>query len=355
MDSRSKIRNFPEDIVYSILLELPVKSLSRFKSCCKSWHCCIDDPDFINRQKIIFVNLYPQRRARQFKIVSTEASIRADSKVVCLNEPNIPGFFSDYFYLRVFSCSGLVFMTAQYPGNSMTLWNPAVGNTNSFQILFSRVKRKILFWYLVICVHQYLINMHPRYIVEVYSVKNQCWRIIHNIFPVPNDLSYLYNGQVSLNGVIHRMSHNGEEYKIISFHLADEKFTVTPMPSTCGKHPELHAWEDRVCVFTTVDKEILVWSLEKDRKTALLTWNYIDKLPTLFSLIETPSLPVGNFICIKENGNILWRRHEDSFIEYDLLKNEYTEFMPPTQVPNFISVNKALYVESLVSLKISWD
>ena len=42
------IPNLSIDIVYSILLELPVKSLSRFKLTCKSWCSTINDPEFIN-------------------------------------------------------------------------------------------------------------------------------------------------------------------------------------------------------------------------------------------------------------------------------------------------------------------
>nr|XP_010317370.1 uncharacterized protein LOC104646071 [Solanum lycopersicum] len=252
MDGRSKIPYLPADIINSILLQLPVKSLSRFKSCCKSWHCCIDDADFIkshlrnssvdiSRQKFVLVHLKPSPSTYKFEIVSTEASINADSK-------------------------------------------------------------------------------------------------------------YLHSNQVSLNSVIHRMSHNRE---VISFHLVDEKFTVTAVPKACGEQPTLHALGDGMCVFTTVGEESLIWSLEKDR------WNCINKFHTLPSLIGMPIWPdvkpytVGLFLFVKENGNILWRNHDGPFIEYHVRKNEYTEFQS-IQIPPLVS-SKALYVESLVSLKIPWD
>ncbi|KAK6796616.1 hypothetical protein RDI58_004317 [Solanum bulbocastanum] len=68
-DDRSKIPYLLGDIVNSIFLKLPVKSLSRFKSCCISWHCCVDDVDFIkshlhnssvdiSRQKFVFGSFY---------------------------------------------------------------------------------------------------------------------------------------------------------------------------------------------------------------------------------------------------------------------------------------------------------
>ncbi|XP_049382804.1 F-box/kelch-repeat protein At3g23880-like [Solanum stenotomum] len=385
MNGRSKIPNLPEDIVNCILLELPVKSLSRFKSCCKSWRCSIDDADFIkfhlhkssvdtSRQKFVFLNVNPQGETRQYKIVSIEASISGDSKFVYLDEPNIPGFCSNYKYIEVLSCSGLVFMMAYDPGYNMTLWNPAVGkyyklipNSLLSQKYFNPFSTSPVFGfaydfvaedYKVLCVHLYLKNdslRHPRYFVEVYSVKNQCWRTIHNIFPGPSDPlpPHIYHDQVSLNGVIHRIAYNWTIHMIISFHLADEKFIVTPVPSTCGIKPTLYALGDRVCVLATVGEEILIWSPEKDSKTV---WNCINKFPTLVSLIGKPSHSLsfaGNFMCVKDNGNILWRKLEGPFIEYDVRKNEYTEFKV-TQVGDFIA-KKALYVESLVSLKIPWD
>ncbi|XP_069150445.1 F-box protein At5g49610-like [Solanum lycopersicum] len=313
MDGRSKIPYLPADIINSILLQLPVKSLSRFKSCCKSWHCCIDDADFIkshlrnssvdiSRQKFVLVHLKPSPSTYKFEIVSTEASINADSKVV--------------------------------PGYSMILFNPALGKYKLIpNSLFSRKKRSrcsdtspifgfaydfVADDYKVICAY-YLIN-------------------------------YLHSNQVSLNSVIHRMSHNRE---VISFHLVDEKFTVTAVPKACGEQPTLHALGDGMCVFTTVGEESLIWSLEKDR------WNCINKFHTLPSLIGMPIWPdvkpytVGLFLFVKENGNILWRNHDGPFIEYHVRKNEYTEFKS-IQIPPLVS-SKALYVESLVSLKIPWD
>ncbi|KAG5620803.1 hypothetical protein H5410_006021 [Solanum commersonii] len=291
MDGRSKIPYLPGDIVNSIFLKLPVKSLSRFKSCCKSWHCCVDDADFIKSHLLGKYKLIPNSLLSQ------------KNKNRCSTTSPIFGFAYD-------------FVAEDYK---------------------------------VICAH-YLINEYFN-VVEVYSIKNQCWRTIHNTFPPSH--RYLDNNQVSLNGVIHRMSLNRA---VISFHLVDEKFIVTPVPRTCGERPTLHALGDGVCVFTTVGEENLIWSLEKDR------WNCINKFPTLDSLIVmsywsligdvTPNT-VGIFLFVKENGNILWRRYDGSFIEYGPRKNEYTEFKL-TQVPYF-GRTTALYVESLVSLKISWD
>ncbi|TMW91898.1 hypothetical protein EJD97_013761 [Solanum chilense] len=369
MDGRSNIPYLSGDIVNSILLKLPMKSLSRFRSCCKSWHRCVDDADFIKShlrnssvnisgQKFFLVRFIPSLRTEptpKYEFMSTEASINADSKVVYLN---IPEFCFNYSSLQVFSCSGLVLTTSYNAGYSMTLFNPAIGkyklipnslNKNrclTTSPIFGFAYDFVAEDYKVICAHC-LTNKYFN-VAEVYSIKNQCWRTIHNTFPASH--RFLDNDQVSLNGIIHRMS---LKRAVISFHVVDEKFTVTPVPKTYGEMPTLHALGDGVCVFTTVGEENLIWSLEKDR------WNCINKFPTLHSLLGLPiwsdlnSFPAGIFLFVKENGNILWRKNDCSFIEYDLRKNEYTEFKSP-QVPNFGRI-KTLYVESLVSLKISWD
>ncbi|XP_069150400.1 uncharacterized protein [Solanum lycopersicum] len=176
----------------------------------------------------------------------------------------------------------------------MTLFNPAIGkyklipnslNKNLCSItspIFGFAYDFVAEDYKVICAH-YLINKYFN-VVEVYSIKDQHWRTIHSAFPIcPDDSSHTYldDNQVSLNGVIYRMSYDKE---IISFHLVDEKFMVTPVPRTCGERPKLHALGDGVCVFTTVGEENLIWSLEKDR------WNCIHKFPTFDSLTRMSDL-----------------------------------------------------------------
>ncbi|XP_061371664.1 F-box/kelch-repeat protein At3g23880-like [Gastrolobium bilobum] len=48
MKRRSMESNLHWDVIHEILLRLPVKSLVRFKSVCKSWHSLISDPHFAN-------------------------------------------------------------------------------------------------------------------------------------------------------------------------------------------------------------------------------------------------------------------------------------------------------------------
>lgn len=149
-------------------------------------------------------------------------------------------------------------------------------------------------------------TMHTHYIAEIYSVKNQSWRTIHNIFSVCNNsLSCRHRNLVSLNGVIHFIAYKDREFGVFFkyFYLVDENFVVTPMPSKCEKHLSLnlHVLGDHVCIIGTFYKEISIWSPKQNGKT----WNNIKTFPTFGSLIGQPGWYAGDVICVKENGNIL--------------------------------------------------
>lgn len=120
MGSRTRIPSLHQDIIISILLELPVRSLFQFKSTCKSWYCSINEPEFIklhlhkssadiNRQILLFVT-FDKLYLTPARIRSTKASHSVDSEVTLLDPP-IPEFLNKVSpVLNACSCNGLVFM-----------------------------------------------------------------------------------------------------------------------------------------------------------------------------------------------------------------------------------------------------
>ncbi|XP_060182030.1 uncharacterized protein LOC132611649 [Lycium barbarum] len=272
MGSRSKILNLPDDIVNSILLEYQSNLFYGSKV-------------VANHGKIL--------HDYSMKVLSMEASISADSKVVSLDQPNIPGFSdSQYYFLQVHSCDGLVFI--YHPGNMM-LWNPAI---RKYKLIPVPATLQRFWWYIdrigfvydfvaedykVLCVYEVSYTAHPRHVVEIYSVKNQSWRTISN-FPIPPDFGLIYHYPISLNSVVHIMATSDDggtiwerERLVISFYPADETFIVTPVPSNIRNIlSKFCAFAIRVCVFgIDLCQEMWIWSQEKDGKTGLLTWNHI--------------------------------------------------------------------------------
>nr|XP_017240180.1 PREDICTED: F-box protein At5g49610-like [Daucus carota subsp. sativus] len=108
--------HFPQELIFEILSYLPVISLLRFRSVCKSWLSIISDQQFIdthltNSQKKpatlvldnAFDNVYVDTREESVRLhVPTQRNGRA--RWMC-------------------SCNGIVCLTEQY-GNVMYLWNP---------------------------------------------------------------------------------------------------------------------------------------------------------------------------------------------------------------------------------------
>ncbi|XP_063946275.1 putative F-box protein At4g09190 [Daucus carota subsp. sativus] len=108
--------HFPQELIFEILSYLPVISLLRFRSVCKSWLSIISDQQFIdthltNSQKkpatlVLdndFDNVYVDTREESVRLhVPPQRNGRA--RWMC-------------------SCNGIVCLTEQY-GNVMYLWNP---------------------------------------------------------------------------------------------------------------------------------------------------------------------------------------------------------------------------------------
>ncbi|PHU21748.1 hypothetical protein BC332_06855 [Capsicum chinense] len=377
MASGWKIPHLPDDIVESILLELPVKSLLRFKSSCKSWCCSINDPDFtkshlhkssadISLQKVLFVTFEkfsPFTILSNDKIGSAEASLTVDSKVMLLDPP-IQGFLNDISAgLKVSSCNGLVFIKND---TSMMLWNPAIRKYK----LIPSYNMPSLFWTYSLfgiaydslaedykVVHVKVIDeSHQNHIVEIFSAINQSWRMMEDS-RVPVGFRSMYQHPVSLSGTVNLIVRgNDSECFVMSLDLSDEKFIVTPAPIKDGSWSSwrLCTFANHVCTSRTLKGKFSIWELEKNAETGLLTWINIIKLLTPGSLIQKSPQGLVDFIYVKENGNILWRNFSTEhgcfigFIEYDVRRKEFNEFKPELEISMNIHL-PLLHVESLAS------
>ncbi|XP_057422781.1 F-box/kelch-repeat protein At3g23880-like [Lotus japonicus] len=122
----------PEDLISLILVRLPVRSLLRFKSVCKSWLSLISNTQFAKSHFDLAAT--PTHRflikringGYEIQSLDFEASLRDDSAVVNLKFPP----YYDPFFLALGSCRG-IFLLAKIMGPSagdLIVWNPS----NSF-------------------------------------------------------------------------------------------------------------------------------------------------------------------------------------------------------------------------------
>ncbi|XP_057422520.1 putative F-box protein At3g17500 [Lotus japonicus] len=134
--SPSLISHLPEELIPQILLRLPVRSLVRFKSVCKSWLSLISDPKLGKSHYDISAS--PTRRCltkgndSEVESIDVDASLRDNSCVVNLKFPLPPPREEYVFGLDppsdvefVGSCRGFVLVA--YPQGDVIVWNPSTG------------------------------------------------------------------------------------------------------------------------------------------------------------------------------------------------------------------------------------
>lgn len=201
---------------------------------------------------------------------------------------------------------------------------------------------------------------NSRYIVGIYSVNNESWKKIRTI---PAGYCLFDQNPVSLDGTINMMAtrsvqENGgsafTKFAIISLFVVGKKFVVTPVPLQYrGSHMKLSNFVNHLYLSMFVVMDFLVCSLEKDGER--WTWTNVMKVPTLGSFfgLGNHNSYLDDIICLKENENILWRKTDGGFLEYNVLKEEVNEFTlnqisPATEL-------SILFAESFASLRIPWD
>ncbi|KAL6529822.1 hypothetical protein OROGR_015445 [Orobanche gracilis] len=125
-----------EDVIVEILSRLPVKSLLRSKSVCKSWNGIINNPVFISKHH----RTISSKESSKLVLVSRRdsitnkrviSSLRNDEYYVLVDQ-HVPTFLNDMFgHVRLIGpCNGIICLYG-FP-DSIALWNPSI---RDFKIL----------------------------------------------------------------------------------------------------------------------------------------------------------------------------------------------------------------------------
>ncbi|KAJ8430253.1 hypothetical protein Cgig2_009431 [Carnegiea gigantea] len=130
----------PEDLVLQMLVRLPPKSLSRFRSVCKAWQAIIDSPSFINPHLMLTYGASSHDRLRlicQREVFgpNTVTFLLSDDHIVdleCL--PGIADLYEDtdrWFYPSISGPINGIYCIqispTQSARNAIMLWNPGNG------------------------------------------------------------------------------------------------------------------------------------------------------------------------------------------------------------------------------------
>ncbi|XP_026440735.1 F-box/kelch-repeat protein At3g23880-like [Papaver somniferum] len=257
----------PEDIIFEILVRLPVKSLLRFKSVRKSWYAIIKTSDFIRRHRVnmensnntnlgTFVFEYLDHRLayycsdidmaatglRQFLIVSGENSLNGHDNlglgiIPCLANSSVS--MADLTFAG--SCHGVLCFYHQDVRKGIVLCNPT---TRHSKLLGKPLGRRsgtcfvafgfdaITSDYKVLCV-KFFVDA-PYYIspeIQVYKRSTNSWKRINSNFISAQSCSLDGSKQGRyLNGNYYCIGK--QEYQtIVSFDFNKEVFRPIPVPS----------------------------------------------------------------------------------------------------------------------------
>lgn len=236
-----------QDIIRDILLRLPVESLARCKCVSKPWHELICDPHF--------VKTYLKQGFHDHKLIITSPpnslySINLSKQPLSNIEDEIPiklNFEHPNHWLRVLtSCDGLLLLV--YDDNTMVLLNPTTLEFKKLPDKSSNMSKcRTIYgigfdastndYKIVTITFPDVENVEnndpencPEMLVQVYTIRHNCWKQIQNS-PFNHSDSWPCSG-VFLNGSIHWLATITWSYKwiIAAFDIVTEKFREVPLP-----------------------------------------------------------------------------------------------------------------------------
>lgn len=344
------------ELIFQILLRLPVKSLTRFKSVRKSWFSLISAPHFANSHfqltsakhasRIMFIStLSHETRSIDFKAFLNDDDPASLNITFSLTRSHFPVEIRG-------SCRGFILL---YRPPDIYIWNPSTGFKKHIHL--SPVDSKSVAQcqgfgydqsrddYLVVSLsyNPSAFSTHLKF----FSVRDNTWKEIEgNYFPY-GVLSSCREGLL-FNGVIHWLALRRDLglTVIVAFDLMERKLFEIPIPSDfvhrASGHSGLWVYGEFFSLWSMVydnDKDTLeIWVMKEYKVHS--SWN-----KTL--VLSVDAIPDHYFhpIHSTKNGDIIGRTLNSRLVKYNdkgqLLRHR-TFFNSPSEV--------VMYTESLLSL-----
>ncbi|XP_059663115.1 F-box protein At3g07870-like [Cornus florida] len=251
----------PPDLLIQILRRLPVKSLIRFTSVCKSWYFLITNPNFItthlnqtiasnkNQNRPLLLRYYNKDDEKE------HYTLRHDDETFSrFLELEFP-FKCQLGYVRIVgSCNGLLCLSDDFFANTngIFLWNPSIRQSLvlpapnkpesphmfvlGFGVDIATNDYKVV--RLVYC-KQYPLHYEYPPTVEIYTVSSGLWRSLGTPGPSYGMVELLWS-QAFVNGAVHWIAFNpagGGHNLIVSFDMGNEVFSKIMLPDAlAGEH-----------------------------------------------------------------------------------------------------------------------
>jgi len=372
-----KLHNhLPDDLAFSILFKLPLKSLKRFGILWISWALLFENS--------LFVDLF------QINFISNHHCFYNDTSVIlCLNDeinykPSLFLLSGDMFQNvdklnwtnplegRCFenkivgssSVNGILCFSL-FKNKSVYLWNPATGELKvipcspteyvPFHIFHSM--RYLGFGY--DCIrddYKVIRSVEPRTrededytewdytpLFEIYSLTSNTWRKVK--IDITFSMSYGLDGNFYFDGMCHWLCRTENDVYLVSFDMSNEAYytTLTPLDIPLDICDDFNMNYVQRYLFL-LNGSIALMSYYECTSTSELgkkeTWN------KLFTLGPLPcnARPIG----ARSMGNILFETHDGELVWFDLSTHKITKVGVKAHGGMFSMV---IYKESLLKIK----
>ncbi|XP_047337835.1 F-box/kelch-repeat protein At3g23880-like [Impatiens glandulifera] len=354
--------SLPEEIISDILIKLPVKSLSRFKSVCKSWRILISDPAFVKAHlkgniqnkdhashRLIMKTAFPRF---DVKFCSMSSVMNGESSITGLNYP----WVNPHRSVRIIgSVNGLVCLSLLSVEASLYVWNPCTGKAQrlphygteidvgrivSYGFGYDEVNDdyKVVVIYLLGISNSIEWNYMPE--GKIYGLKSGLWSRIENVYK----RSQVYALCTYVSGSLNWEAAGG---LIVSFDLSKETWSVISRPVYLKE--ERAIWglnignlDGKLCQLFYLEEmmKIDLWVMKVFGKVE--SWS---KMYSISYQCEIDTFKYCASLIIFSKNKVLMLIGSDLML-YNLETKTVTQ--PDIQnLSNFLDV--ATYVESLVS------
>jgi molecular chaperone HtpG len=348
--TKEKVSNYiPDEISYSILSKLPLKSLKRFECVQKSWSLLFENQHFMNmfRNNFLSYNNDPaslilrvfKNRQELFYSFSGERfenMVKLDRSNSCEN-----------YIFGSRSINGTFCLHGSVHDSHIVLWTPATQTrkllpdsvTESFK-MFIPDEADVSFIYHVqgfgydrviddykviryvgISVDSYpddedrLEELDCDHLWEIYSLRSNSWRKLH--VDMPYTVQCSGDVQVYIDGVCHWLSeHYYIEPCLVSFYLSNEEFFLTPIPSDVDDVKVSPSWLN----LAVLNESLALISYHEETTTCHIS------ILSEFGMKEswTKLFIVGPLHCVKPpiivgtKGEIFFIRKDEEIVWLDL-------------------------------------
>ncbi|XP_059670992.1 F-box protein CPR1-like [Cornus florida] len=330
----------PNDIIYYILLLLPVKSLAQCRCVSREWNDLLTGSNFLKNHLDY---------ARHRLIVSSFGSLmsmdlEARGDFVATNDRVFPWNMPAHFITG--SCNGLLCLLAGY---SLFLWNPTTRQYKQLSPPSSYCAYGMFYGfgydmvidghynYKVVRGENNHIFGHGLTKVEVYTRKTNCWKRIR-------DFPYYYMFQargIFINGFLHWLAirYSDSCATIASLDLAKEEFGEILLPEFERQSVslELGALNGMLCVIYNNPRGWYVYAMKEYGVST--SWIVLITIPCfVWTRVKIPSY-------LMKNGELVMQVRDDKLLMYDPRKNTFKELIDTKSGIE----STTYYVESLES------